>query len=166
MNEYVVTINESKENIQLINNHLLIVEDEQLNVELLEINKNSYLLHIENKSYEIAVEKINNETYSFLLDGYYFKSVVRTRLQEKAKRLLNNKEYDTHHDIIKAPMPGLVLKIKKKEGEKIEIGEAVVILEAMKMENEIRSPASGIVKEILVNEGSSVEKDDVIIKIE
>ena len=63
-------------------------------------------------------------------------------------------------------MPGLLLKIKKKEGEHVEIGEPIIVLEAMKMENEIRSPSSGTVTEINFTEGSSVEKDAIILKIE
>ncbi|MFC2082111.1 biotin/lipoyl-containing protein, partial [Bacteroidota bacterium] len=83
-----------------------------------------------------------------------------------AKELLSNKKSARHHDIIKAPMPGLILKVKKNIGDDVEIGESVVILEAMKMENEIRSPVSGKIKEILVKEGISVEKDEIIISIE
>ena len=63
-------------------------------------------------------------------------------------------------------MPGLLLKMKKKEGDSIEMGESIGILEAMKMENDIISPASGIIKEIFKKEGASVEKDEIILKIE
>ena len=166
MNDYVVTLNGKKDNLKVINNHLVVNGDKEYQVELSEINKNSYLLRVDNKVYEVAVDRKNNETYSFLLDGFYFQTEVRTQLQEKARELLSNKESATHHDIIKAPMPGLILKVKKKEGDDVEIGESVAILEAMKMENEIRSPVSGKIKEILVKEGISVEKDEIIISIE
>jgi len=63
-------------------------------------------------------------------------------------------------------MPGLILKILKQPGEEVKIGEPLLILEAMKMENEIRSTTGGVVKEMLVKEGSSVEKSTVIVIIE
>ena len=63
-------------------------------------------------------------------------------------------------------MPGLLLKIKKKEGDSVEIGESIAVLEAMKMENDILSPATGVIKEIKVKEGASVEKDEIILKID
>lgn len=166
MNEYIVTLNGKKDRLKVIDDHLVLNEGNEYKTELSEINKNSYLLRIGNKVYEIAVDRLNNEKYSFLLDGFYFQTEVRTQLQEKAKELLNNKEKASHHDRIKAPMPGLLLKIKKNVGDKVEIGESVAILEAMKMENEIRSTASGIVKEIKVKEGISVEKDEIIMSIE
>ena len=63
-----------------------------------------------------------------------------------------------HHLNVKAPMPGLILKIKKNVGEKVEQGESVIILEAMKMENDLKAPTSGIIEEVFVKEGSAVEK--------
>ena len=62
-------------------------------------------------------------------------------------------------------MPGLILKIRKKVGEKVEQGESVIILEAMKMENDLKAPASGIIDNILVSEGSAVEKGVVLFSI-
>jgi biotin carboxyl carrier protein len=67
---------------------------------------------------------------------------------------------------VKAPMPGLILKIRKKAGETVEQGESLIILEAMKMENDLKAPASGIIKSILVSEGSAVEKGVVLFSIE
>jgi biotin carboxyl carrier protein len=63
-------------------------------------------------------------------------------------------------------MPGMILKIKKKVGDEIEQGDSLLILEAMKMENDIRSPVSGKVKEIKIKEGQAVEKGISILVIE
>lgn len=63
-------------------------------------------------------------------------------------------------------MPGMILKLKKKKGDKVSHGEAVMILEAMKMENEIRSIKGGIIKEIFVKEGIIVEKGTVLFSVE
>ncbi|MEW6654863.1 MAG: acetyl-CoA carboxylase biotin carboxyl carrier protein subunit, partial [Bacteroidota bacterium] len=90
----------------------------------------------------------------------------RTRLQETANELLRNKQKTTHHTEVKAPMPGLLIKIKKKVGEHVDLGEPILVLEAMKMENDLRSPSSGIIKEINFQEGQSVEKGSVILIIE
>ncbi|MGE5682959.1 MAG: acetyl-CoA carboxylase biotin carboxyl carrier protein subunit, partial [Bacillota bacterium] len=93
-------------------------------------------------------------------------TIVRTQLQEKANELQNIKNKQNHHDILRAPMPGMVLKLKKKVGDQVEIGESIVILEAMKMENDLRSPSSGVIKEVCVKEGNSVEKDCILLTIE
>ena len=67
--------------------------------------------------------------------------------------------------VIYAPMPGLVAKLLVKEGEHVTTGQGVVILEAMKMENEIRASQSGGVEEILVEPGQAVEKGQALVRL-
>ena len=67
---------------------------------------------------------------------------------------------------VKAPMPGTINDIKVTEGQAVKAGEVLVILEAMKMENEIMSPADGIVKQIAVAKGASVSSGDVLVVVE
>lgn len=66
---------------------------------------------------------------------------------------------------IPAPMPGKVVYIKKNVGDEVKVGDVVLILEAMKMENEITSNGDGKVTEIRVKEGDSVDADDILIVI-
>ena len=67
---------------------------------------------------------------------------------------------------LKAPMPGLVLDIEVREGEQVKKGDALLILEAMKMENVIKSPSDGVIKKIAVNKGEAVEKNQLILNFE
>jgi biotin carboxyl carrier protein len=67
---------------------------------------------------------------------------------------------------ITAIMPGLVIKINKKEGERVEAGEVVIILEAMKMQNELHAKRAGVIKQINVKQGESVEMRQVLAIIE
>ena len=66
---------------------------------------------------------------------------------------------------ITSPMPGTVVKIKVKKGDIVSAGDTVVIVEAMKMENEIHSPIDGTVEEIYIKEGDMVNPDEVMIRI-
>ena len=66
---------------------------------------------------------------------------------------------------VKAPMPGNIVDIKVSVGDKVEANSVVVVLEAMKMENEIVTPSSGTVVYVNVSKGSSVNTDDVLITI-
>ena len=67
---------------------------------------------------------------------------------------------------INAPMPGMVISYSIKEGDKVKAGDVVLILEAMKMENNITSPVDGVLKKIIKEAGASVEKGEVLCIIE
>ncbi len=66
---------------------------------------------------------------------------------------------------VKAPIPGVIVSIKNKVGDRVEKGSPIVILEAMKMESEIEAPASGVIEEILVKEKAAVHEGDALVKI-
>ena len=64
-----------------------------------------------------------------------------------------------------APMPGMVLRVEVSEGDHVHEGQGVVIVEAMKMENELRAGSAGTVKRVHVREGQAVEKDQVLVEL-
>ena len=66
---------------------------------------------------------------------------------------------------VTAPMPGSVVRIMVKIGEKVEAGDTVLIVEAMKMENEVHTPISGVVEKIYVSEGDNVNPDEVLVQV-
>lgn len=63
-----------------------------------------------------------------------------------------------------APMPGLVVKVEVKEGEQVSAGAGLVVLEAMKMQNELRAPVAGVIARVLVRGGQAVEKGQVLVE--
>ena len=65
-----------------------------------------------------------------------------------------------------SPMPGTILKVNVKEGDTVKAGDSVVILEAMKMENDITAPKDGVVKKLFVNEKQTVAKDEALFEVE
>jgi pyruvate carboxylase subunit B len=68
--------------------------------------------------------------------------------------------------VIKAPMPGSVVKVLVADGDEVEVGQSLVIVEAMKMENDVRSPIDGVVKAVNVAAGDSVGTTEAMIEIE
>lgn len=165
MSEFVTTINSIKKFINIINSEKLTIDDRQVNYSLSKIGPYSYVLKIENNIFEVTVTELNPERFGIKVNGHYFDTTVRTGLQERAYEVMSHKQQQVHHEIVKAPMPGLILKIKKKAGDPVEFGESILVLEAMKMENDLRSPSTGIINEIFVKEGDSVEKDTLLLKI-
>ena len=126
-----------------------------------------YLLRINNIFYEIYSVQNDSEKYSLLINGKKIDTITRTSLQERAKGLIDKVSASSNHQLyINAPMPGIILKINKSAGDKIIEDESVLILEAMKMENDLRAPGSGTIKKIFVSEGNTVEKGDKLFLIE
>ncbi len=166
MNEMIVTINNRKHSVKINNSTEVEINNRKVPAEISQINNNAYLLRLGNKVFEITAQKLEKEKYGILIDGCYFDVLVRTQLQENANDLQKSKNISAKKLNIKAPMPGLLLKLKKNLGDSVKVGEPLLILEAMKMENEIRSPVNGTVKEIHFQEGQSVEKNSIILTFE
>lgn len=100
----------------------------------------------------------NKESMLFLIDGKYIETSIKTLLEEKAENYLRNKESTTSIEQVYSPMPGLILKYYKNIDDEVKQGDPIILLEAMKMENEIHAPKSGIITNIHVKIGISVEK--------
>jgi biotin carboxyl carrier protein len=166
MNEYVITINNKKKTVAVSNNSEVILDGKTYHYEVIELGENDFALKINNRFYEISADKIGSDQYSLFINGKVLEAVVRTSLQEKASALIDQAADKKHRMVIKAPMPGMILKIKKNVGEMVQKGESIIILEAMKMENDIKSPFSGLIKEINVRENNPVEKGAVLFSIE
>lgn len=102
------------------------------------------------------------------VDGinYNFEAIGLEEMKEVKKRKAVSKESAAEAGAITAIMPGLIIKVLKKEGDTVEQGDIVLILEAMKMQNEMKAPKAGIIRKIHVKAGESVEIRQVLALIE
>ena len=166
MNEFIVSLNGKKNQLNFLSESKVIYNGEELDFEIFETVNNVYFLRIAEKLYNFTCTHKNNENIVLFSQSEKFELTVRTSLQERASEVLAQKLSSHHHSEVKAPMPGMILKLKKKKGDEVNHGEAVMILEAMKMENEIRSVNKGIIKDIYVKEGAAVEKGTVLFSVE
>ncbi len=166
MNEYIVSLNGKKYHLHFISDSKVIYNGEELNFEIIETINNVYFLRIKEKLYNFTCTHKNNEHLVLYSQSEKFELTVRTTLQEKASEVLAQKLAQHHRLEVKAPMPGMILKLKKHKGDAVDHGEAVMILEAMKMENEVRSVNKGFIKDIFVNEGAAVEKGALLFSVE
>lgn len=167
MNEYVVLTGNVKKNVTISDGSNAIVDDKKYKYELTHINNETYLLKLGNKVYQLTAERVSNDSFSIYVDGNALDIVVRSVLQEKAIEQLELASAGKPKNLsVKAPMPGMILKIKKSAGESVVTGESIIILEAMKMENDIHSPADGKISSIAVLQGNAVEKGTVLFTIE
>lgn len=166
MNDYIVSINDKKHSLKILSADKIELDGKEYSYELSQLSKYSYLLKVDDKIYQFTSEKINSQTYNFSIAGYSYSPIVRTSLEEKANEYIQNKAKESGTTTIKSPMPGLIVKILKNNGEDVQIGEPIILLEAMKMENEIRATATGKIKLIHTKENNSVEKGELLLEIE
>jgi len=110
-----------------------------------------------NTAEKTFVIRINNNNYNVRLKDQYDELLLSLGMDS----LNNQKESE-----IKAPMPGRVLDIMLSEGSPVVKGDGVLVLEAMKMENVIKSPTDGVIKKIAVVKDQAVEKNEVLVEFE
>ena len=166
MNELVAKVNKNEKKIGLINGSEIFINSEKIQFNLLSLDDKTYLLKVGDNFFEVVAQKTDDDKYSITVNGVLFEVEIRTSLQEKARKLLEARGAANHKMEVNAPMPGMILKVNKQVGDEVSSGESIIILEAMKMENELRSPVSGILKELFVKEGSPVEKGFKLFSIE
>ncbi|MGE5342101.1 MAG: biotin/lipoyl-containing protein [Candidatus Omnitrophota bacterium] len=124
------------------------------------INQNSVTVNSATHSVEVRGNKATVDGFSYQIEAQGLEE------PKPGKRHKTSHAAAEKSGSITAIMPGLIIKILKKEGEKVEAGEKIIILEAMKMQNELESKVSGTIKQILVKEGESVEMRQVLAVIE
>jgi biotin carboxyl carrier protein len=128
-----------------------------------------YSLLIAGTSYEILAHRVNKPDvtgyrYEVLIAGQRFEIAVEDE-REKALSGSIHGAHESREAMVRAPMPGLVLGLPMDAGATVERGTTVVILEAMKMENDLASPITGKVKEIRVSKGQTVNQGDVLVVV-
>jgi biotin carboxyl carrier protein len=143
--------------------YLIKLGDKQYHVDSQLISENCLSLLVDGKAYTVFIAEDEGKKY-ISVQGEQFcveeaKAESRTRSMAESATL---KGVPT----ISSPMPGKVVKILVGEGDRVETGQGLVIVEAMKMENEIRSASAGIVKKVNFSEGDLVDAAVPIIELE
>ena len=137
---------------------------------VLEINytKKEIILSNGSKKFECKILKENviDQSYIVRINGEISTIRLIKQVEKTIEKLGIQKENQKNINVLKAPMPGLILDVVIKESELVKKGDPVIILEAMKMENILSSPVDGIVKEIKVTPQQTVEKNNILIKFE
>lgn len=136
----------------------------------LDVNKEDNGFHLiqNNKSYNLSVVSTDYETKCFeiMVNGNTYSLEAKDRFDLLLKELgMENLNSAAVNDL-KAPMPGLVLSIKVNVGDTVQKGDALIILEAMKMENVLKASAEGVVKSVNVKTGIAVEKNQILIEFQ
>jgi len=161
--KYTAIIHDKPYEIEIGANNALLINGEPHNADFRNIEGTTlYSLLLDNVSWEVLVER-NGDEYRVLIDGELHLVEVQDERTRKLAKAAAKSAGATGDAIIKAPMPGLVRAVTVSVGDAVEAKQGIVILEAMKMENELRVPRAGTVKEIRVKPGDKVEQGQVLV---
>lgn len=118
-----------------------------------------------NRTFRIGMYRENGGVYEMSVDGRSYRvDVEEARFREEKKEHKLEQKEGLHP--VKADIPGQVIELMVAEGDEIEKGETLLLLSAMKLENEVRAHESGTIKEVKIEEGDNVEKEELLIVIE
>ncbi len=160
MNQFKVSIKNG--------NTFELTEEQAKEIDVVQLGNNQFHLLKNNRSFQIEIlkEDFFKRTYTIKVNEFEFEINISTPLEKLIKELGFELGSSKKVSEIKAPMPGLILSLKVEEGQEVEEGQSLLILEAMKMENNFSSPRAGIIKSIAVKEGQAVDKGQILIEFE
>ncbi len=141
------------------------VNGRDYNIELREDEKFGVHILWKNRRYPVEIVRTKQNRYEILFNDIGHTFTVETPISMQRKKVLGNGRSKSGTLVVRAPMPGKIIDVLVRENAEVIKGEALVILEAMKMQNEIQSVVSGRVTRVGVKAGQNVMKDDMLAEI-
>jgi biotin carboxyl carrier protein len=145
-----------------------VIDGDSFDWDVIKLKGNAYHIIKDNTSYNVEVLKVNPEEKSFFIkvDGIKYQMNAKDKYDELLHSLGMDNLVSKKITDLKAPMPGLVLEIAVEVGQTVLKGDTLLILEAMKMENVIKSSTDGVIKSISVKKTQTVEKNQIMLNFE
>jgi biotin carboxyl carrier protein len=162
MSLYTVTIEDRIYKVNISGDHCT-VNGEAVDATMMPLNRNGlHVLHHGKQAYELFMSNQEADTYQMLLfGGHRIVTQISSRMKKhfKAGDICNAGS-------LNAPMHGLVVDVAVHEGDSVETGQTLVVLESMKMQMQLRSPRPGKVSKVTVQSGCQVEKGALLVQFE
>ncbi|MCK4357269.1 MAG: hypothetical protein KAW92_00725 [Candidatus Cloacimonetes bacterium] len=162
---YIVKVDEKEYKVEIkkeSNNLKIQLDDKEFQGEIVSGDTDSQLtLIIDNKPYSIFLDSdsrisVNGEEYATEVIDEQIQKLIKATPEAAHKKEVT----------ITAQMPGLIIEVEVNEGDKITAGQGLIVVEAMKMQNEMNAPRNGVVKKVYVQKGQTVNNRDILIVIE
>lgn len=163
--KYITTIGDNEFIVELLDDNRVLLDGKVYHVDFdALINEPVYSLLIDGKSYEAYIYEKENALH-VLMQGRFYSAFVEDE-REKRLRAASKSTVSVGGDYhLKAPMPGMVVEVPVVNGQQVEKGDVLLILESMKMQNELKCPRSGRVTRIRVNPGDRVEQHETMLSV-
>jgi biotin carboxyl carrier protein len=163
--KYVTKIDDQEFLVEILDEKHIRINDKILDVDFESVSGQPvYSLIIGGKSYEAYVSP-NEEKWEILLRGRLYQAEVEDEREKRLRAAGGAGATESGEFHMKAPMPGLVVAIPVEEGQEVKKGQVLLILESMKMQNELKAPRDGIISRIKVRAGETVEQKQTLLSV-
>ena len=166
--KYVVDLNGERHSVFIDAEGVRFEGDEMVRADLAEIEGSPVrMVKLGSHVYRVVVEKRSGKgRFVLWVDGYRFETEALDERTRQIRDVSAANAAPSGPAPIVAPMPGLVIRVNVSPGERIEAGHGVVVMEAMKMENELRATTAGVIKSVRVTPGTAVERGALLVEME
>ncbi|HEX9249686.1 MAG TPA: biotin/lipoyl-containing protein [Gemmatimonadaceae bacterium] len=165
---YVVELNSGRKTVSIEAEGVRYEDDAPIRGELSDIEGSPVrMVKLDTHVYRVVAKKHQGRgKYTLWVDGYRFESEALDERTRSIRDLSAAAAGPTGPAPIIAPMPGLIVRVNVNPGDKVEAGQGLVVMEAMKMENELRATTAGTVRSVEVSPGTAVEKGTLLVALE
>lgn len=141
------------------------VNSKSVQWDMVKVSDGHFSIIFKNKSYQAEVVKtdLTTKTFTLKINGHSYTVEMKDKFDLLLEKMGMKSGASGKINALKAPMPGLIIDLKVSAGDRVNAGDPLLVLEAMKMENIIKSPGEGEVKSIHVRKGDRVEKNQILI---
>jgi biotin carboxyl carrier protein len=166
--KYIVDLNDERHSVSIDGDGVSFEGEAPLHAELAEIDASPVrMVKLGSHVYRVVVQKRQGKgRYTLWVDGYRFETEALDERTRAIRDVSAANAAPSGPAPILAPMPGLVIRISVNPGDQVEAGQGVVVMEAMKMENELRATTAGTVKAVKVVPGTAVERGALLVELE
>jgi len=165
---YVVELNSRRKTVSIEPEGVRYEDDAPIRGELSDIEASPVrMVKLDTHVYRVVAEKRQGRgKYTLWVDGYRFETEALDERTRSIRDLSAATAGPTGPAPITAPMPGLIVRVNVSIGDRVEAGQGIVVMEAMKMENELRATAAGTVRSVEVSPGTAVEKGALLVALD
>lgn len=164
--KYITTVEDKQYIVEIIDEKHVSIDGQIYTVDFESVSGQPvYSLIVDGKSHEAYVQP-GDENWQVLLRGRLFPVKVEDEREKRLRAAAGGGVAETGEFHLKAPMPGLVVAVPVSEGQDVKKGQVLLILESMKMQNELKSPRDGKVSRIKVRSGESVEQKQALLSVQ
>lgn len=162
---YIASIGDQKYEIEINPDGNLILQGKCHSVDFCSVVEQPiFSLLLDGQSYEALVQPYDHGVEIHLRGQHYLVKVEDER-QHHLRQATDAQLTITGESHLKSPMPGMVIEVSVMEGQSVSTGDQLIVLESMKMQNEIRAPQEGIIRSIRVKVGERVEQNQILLTV-